>query len=112
MNPKMKSKELSKFFLLVFVSQLFLVTLVSFSLDSTIATIDTEQTSDGDFSDELDADEGDFSLLLEEELEKDYLSNSELHLLFPKKSNVNFNYIHSESRTSLFIHHLPPEYFF
>jgi hypothetical protein len=110
MRPKMNPKELSTFFLLVFVSQLFLMTLVSFSLDSTIASIDTEQTSDGDFSDELDADEGDFSLLLEEELDKNYRSNSELNLFFPKNSKVYFNYIHSKSRKSLFQHHLPPEY--
>ena len=112
MIPKMKSKELSKFFLLVFVSQLFLVTLVSFSLDSTIISFDSELTSDGDFSDELDADEGDFSILMEEELEKEYFTNSEMNLLFPENTNVFFNYIHSKSRISLFKHHLPPEYVF
>lgn len=112
MSPNMKSKELSTFFLLVFISQLFLVTLVSFSMDSKITSIDTELTSDGDFSDELDSDEGDFSLLVEEELEKDYLSNSELNLLFPKNSNVCFNYIHSKSRISLLKLDLPPEYVF
>lgn len=108
----MKSKELSKFFLLVFVSQLFLVTMVSFSIDSTIVSIDTELTSDGDFSDELDADEGDFSLLLEEELEKEYFPNSELNLLFLEKSNVFFKYIYSKSRLFSLKYHVPPEYVF
>lgn len=112
MNVKMKSKELSKFFLLVFVSQLLLVTVVSFSFDSTIVSFDTELSLDGDFSDELDADEGDFSLLIEEELEKDFLSNAQLNLLFPKNSNLFFNYIHSISRISLLKHHLPPEHVF
>lgn len=73
MSYKLKSKELSTFFLLVFISQLFLVTLVSFTMDSKFVSFDTELTTDGDFSDELDSsDEGDFSLLLEEELEKEY----------------------------------------
>ena len=112
MSPKMKSRKLSKFFLLVFVSQLFLVTLVSFTLDSKMVSFDSELTSDGDFSDELDSDEGDFSLLLEEELEKEYFSNSELDLLFPKDTKMFFNYIHSKSRKSPFKLHLPPEYVF
>lgn len=105
----MKSKELAKFFLLMFVSQLFLVTLVSFSMYSTMVSFDTELASDGDFSDELDADEGDFSLLLEEELEKEYFPNSELNLLFLVNSNVFFKYIHSKSRLFSLKYHVPPE---
>jgi hypothetical protein len=78
-------------------------------MDSRIVSFDTELTSDGDFPDELDSDEGDFPLLLEEELEDDYLPNSELNLLFSKNSNAFFNYIHSKSRIVLFKHNLPPE---
>ena len=109
MSHKMKSKELSKFFLLVFISQLFLVTLVSFSLDTTIATIDTELTSDGDFSDELDADEGDFSLFIEEELEKEYFGSLEFIIPFyAKRSNF---YYHKNDHSSFidFKNHQPPE---
>ena len=109
MNVKMKSKELSKFFLLVFVSQLFLVTMVSFSLDSTIASIDTELTSDRDFSDELDADEGDFSLLIEEELEKEYFGSIEFIIPFyVKRSNFYYHMSHHSSLID-FKNHQPPE---
>jgi hypothetical protein len=109
MSPKMKSKELSKFFLLVFVSQLFLVTLVSFSLDSTIATIDTELTSDGDFSDELDADEGDFSILIEEELEKEYFGTEEFIIPFNAKRSNFFYHKNDHSSFIDFKNHQPPE---
>lgn len=110
MNIKLKSKELSTFFLLVFISQLFLVTMVSFNMDSNIFSFDTELTSDGDFSDELDSsDEGDFSLLLEEELEKEYFLHSELNLFFPTEKNVFFTYRHSQSLLFPFKYHQPPE---
>ena len=106
----MKSKKLSKFFLLVFISQLFLVTFVSFSMDSTVTSFDTELTSDGDFSDELDsADEGDFSLLLEEELEKEYFSHSGMNLYFAKEKDGFFAYNHSQSLLFSFKYHQPPE---
>ncbi len=105
----MKSKELSLFFLLMFVSQLFLVTLVSFTLDSANISFDTELTSDDDCSDELDSDEGDFSLQLEEELEKEYFSNSELNLILSKKKSVFFTYIHAQSLLFPYKFHQPPE---
>ncbi len=110
MSRKMKSKKLSTFFLLVFISQLLLVTLVSFTMDSNIITFDTELTSEGDFSDELDSsDEGDFSLLLEEELEKEYFLHYERNLFFPTKKNGFFTYIHSQSLLFPFKYHQPPE---
>jgi hypothetical protein len=110
MSHKMKSKKLSKFFLLVFISQLFLVTFVSFSMDSTVTSFDTGLTSDGDFSDELDtSDEGDFSLLLEEELEKEYFFHSEMNLYFPMEKDGFFTYNHSQSLLFSFKYHQPPE---
>jgi hypothetical protein len=110
MSHKLKSKELSMFFLLVFISQLFLVTLVSFTMDSKFVSFDTELTSDGDFSDELDSsDEGDFSLLLEEELEKEYFLHSEMNLFFSSGNNGFFTYIHSQSLLYPFKYHQPPE---
>ena len=106
----MKSKKLSTFFLLVFISQLFLVTFVSFAMDSNIVSFDTELTSDGDFSDELDSsDEGDFSLLLEEELEKEYFLNSEMNPFFPMEKEGFFTYIHSQSLLFPSKYHQPPE---
>ena len=106
----MKSKKLSTFFLLVFISQLFLVTFVSFTMDSNIVSFDTELTSDGDFSDELDSsDEGDFSLLLEEELEKEYFLNSEMNPFFPMEKEGFFTYIHSQSLLFPFKYNQPPE---
>jgi len=109
MRNSLKSNQLSAFFLLVFVSQLFLLTVVSFSMDSSVVLFDTELTSDADFSDELDTDESDFSLLLEEELEKEYCSHSELIRLLPKKTNGFFTYIHSQSLLFHFKTHQPPE---
>lgn len=110
MSRKMKSKKLSTFFLLVFISQLFLVTFVSFTMDSKFISFDTELYSDADFSDELDSsDEGDFSLLLEEELEKEYFLNSEMNLFFSSEKNEFFTYIHSQSLLFLFKYHQPPE---
>ena len=109
MSHKLKSKELSMFFLLVFISQLFLVTLVSFTMDSKFVSFDTELNADGDFSDELDADEGDFSLLLEEELEKEYFLHSEMNLFFSSEKNGFFTYIHSQSLLFPFKYHQPPE---
>lgn len=107
----MKSKKLSTFFLLVFISQLFLVTFVSFTMDSNIISFDTELTSDNDFSDELDSsDEGDFSLLLEEELEKEYFLNSEMNPFFPMEKEGFFTYIHSQSLLFPFKYNQPPEY--
>lgn len=106
----MKSKKLSTFFLLVFISQLFLVTFVSFTIDSNIISFDTELTSDNDFSDELDSsDEGDFSLLLEEELEKEYFLNSEMNPFFPMEKEGFFTYIHSQSLLFPFKYNQPPE---
>lgn len=111
MSYKMKSKKLSTFFLLVFISQLFLVTMVSFNIDSNIISFDTELTSDGDFSDELDSsDEGDFSLLLEEELEKEYFFHSEMNLFLPMEKEGFFTYIHSQSLLFPFKYNQPPEY--
>ena len=96
--------------MLVFVSQLLLWTVVSFSIDSSIVSFDTVLTADGDFSDELDSsDEGDFSLLLEEELEKEYFLHSEMNLFFPKEKNEFFTYIHSQSLLFPFQNHQPPE---
>jgi hypothetical protein len=110
MSRKMKSKKLSTFFLLVFISQLFLVTFVSFTLDSNIISFDTELTSDSDFSDELDSsDEGDFSLLLEEELEKEYFFHTEMNLFFPMEKEVFFTYFHSQSLLFPFKYNQPPE---
>lgn len=110
MSYTLKSKELSMFFLLVFISQLFLVTLVSFTMDSKFVSFDTELTSDGDFSDELDSsDEGDFSLLLEEELEKEYFLHSLMNLFFSSEKNGFFTYIHSQSLLYPFKYHQPPE---
>lgn len=110
MGRKMKSKKLSTFFLLVFISQLFLVTFVSFTMDSNIVTFDTELTSDSDFSDELDSsDEGDFSLLLEEELEKEYFFHTEMNLFFPMEKEGFFTYIHSQSLLFPFKYNQPPE---
>jgi hypothetical protein len=110
MSYKLKSKELSTFLLLVFISQLFLVTLVSFTMDSKFVSFDTELTTDGDFSDELDSsDEGDFSLLLEEELEKEYFLHSETNLFFPTEKEGFFTYIHSQSLLFPFKYHQPPE---
>ena len=110
MSYTLKSKELSMFFLLVFISQLFLVTLVSFTMDSKFVSFDTELTSDGDFSDELDSsDEGDFSLLLEEELEKEYFLHSVMNLFFSSEKNGFFTYIHSQSLLFPFKYHQPPE---
>ena len=110
MSHKLKSKELSMFFLLVFISQLYLVTLVSFTMDSKFVSFDTELTSDGDISDELDSsDEGDFSLLLEEELEKEYFLHSEMNLFFSSEKNGFFTYIHSQSLLFPFKYHQPPE---
>lgn len=110
MSRKMKSKKLSTFFLLVFISQLFLVTLVSFSIDSNLVSFDTELTSDSDFSDELDSsDEGDFSLLLEEELEKEYFLHSEMDLFFPTEKDGFFSYIHSQSLLFSLKYNQPPE---
>ncbi|MCX8486086.1 MAG: hypothetical protein ORN53_02710 [Crocinitomicaceae bacterium] len=96
--------------MLVFISQLFLVTFVSFTMDSNIVSFDTELTSDGDFSDELDSsDEGDFSLLLEEELEKEYFLNSEMNPFFPMEKEGFFTYIHSQSLLFPFKYNQPPE---
>ena len=110
MSYKLKSKELSTFFFFFFISQLFLVTLVSFTMDSKFVSFDTELTTDGDFSDELDSsDEGDFSLLLEEELEKEYFLHSETNLFFPTGKEGFFTYIHSQSLLFPFKYHQPPE---
>ena len=110
MRNTLKSKKLSRFFLLVFISQLFLVTLVSFTMDSNIVSFDTELTSDGDLSDELDAEEGDFSLLLEEELEKEYFPHLGMNLILLEKRKVIFAYLYLQSLPHHFKNHQPPEY--
>ena len=109
MRNTLKSKELSRFFLLVFVSQLFLWTVVSISMESNIVSFNTELTSAGDFSDQLDSDEGDLPLLLEEELEKEYCSHAESNLIFPDHTNGFFIYFHSQSLLFHFKNHQPPE---
>ena len=109
MRNTLKSKKLSRFFLLVFVGQLFLLTVVSFSMDSCIASFDTELTSNADFSDELDSEEGDLPLLLEEELEKEYCSRSEWLLLLAKKKNGFFTYFPLQSLLFHFKNPQPPE---
>jgi hypothetical protein len=80
-------------------------------MDSNIVSFDTELTSDGDFSYELDSsDEGDFSLLLEEEFEKEYFLYSEMNLIFPSEKEGFFSYIHSQSLLFPFKYNQPPEY--
>jgi hypothetical protein len=111
MRNTFKPNQLSAFFLLVFVSQLFLLTVVSFSIDSSIVSFDTELTSNADFSDELDSEEGDLPLLLEEELEKEYYSHSEGFLLLAKKKNGFFTYFPLESLLFHFNPPQPPEVF-
>ena len=106
----MKSKKLSTFFLLMFISQLTLVTMVSFTMDADLISFDTELTSDGDFPDELDSsDDGDFSILLEEELEKEYFFHTEMNLFFPNEKRIFFTYIYSQSLLFPFKFHQPPE---
>lgn len=110
MRNTLKSKKLSRFFLLVFVGQLFLWTVISFSIDSSIVSFDTVLTAEADFADEFDSsDEGDFSLLLDEELEKEYFLHSEMNLIFPKEKNEFFTYFHSQSLLFPFQNHQPPE---
>jgi len=109
MRKTLKSNQLSRFFLLVFVGQLFLLTVVSFSMDSNIISFDTEVTAEGDLSDELDAEEGDFSLLMEEELEKEYFPHLGLNLVFPEKRKVISAYFHSQSLLYHFKNYQPPE---
>jgi hypothetical protein len=79
-------------------------------MDSNIVSFDTEVTAEADFSDELDSsDEGDFSLLLEEELEKEYYLHSEMNLFFPTEKEGFFTYIHSQSLLFPFKYNKPPE---
>jgi hypothetical protein len=109
MRNTFKPNQLSAFFLLVFVSQLFLLTVVSFSMDSSIVSFDTELSSDGDIPDELDSEEGDLPLLIEEELEKEYCSRSEWFLLLAKKKNGFFTYFPLQSLLFHFKNPQPPE---
>lgn len=107
----MKSQNKSLFFLLVFVCQLCLVNVISisFAVSKELSKVDKETTTEYSFADELDVDEGDFSLLIEEELEKEYFGNMEFIIPFyVKRSNF---YYHKNDHSSFidFKNHQPPE---
>lgn len=106
---KYKSNELAIVFLAAFVLQLMMVTFVSYSLTIKLSKVDTEWAFDGEMSDELDADEGDFSTLMEEEIEKElYLSNP-LQIPSCMQKRTFFNYVQRKSDYKQLINHVPPE---
>ena len=107
----MKSKNKSLFFLLVFICQLCMMNVISisFTITKELSKVGQQTSIEYSFADELDADEGDFSLLIEEELEKEYFGGREFIIPFYAKG-ANF-YYHKNDHSSFmdFKNHQPPE---
>jgi hypothetical protein len=107
----MKAQNKSLFFLFVFVCQLCMMNVISisFAVAKELSKVDQETSLEYSFADQLDADEGDFSLLIDEELEKEYFDNMEfITPFYAKRSNF---YYHKNDHSSLidFKNHQPPE---
>jgi hypothetical protein len=82
---------------------------ISFAISKALSKVDQKTSIEYSFADELDADEGDFSLIVEEELEKEYFGGLKFIIPFyAKRSNF---YFHKNDHSSFidFKNHQPPE---
>ena len=111
MKKNRNSSELALFFLVAFVSQILMMTWASYALSMNGSKADSEISADGELSDELDADESDFSTLIEEELEKEYFCNESIELTKSIRAPKLFRYVHSKSDYISLKNHVPPENF-
>lgn len=111
MKKNRNSSELALFFLVAFVSQILMMTWASYALSMNVSKVDSEISADGDLSIELDADESDFSTLIEEELEKEYFCNESIHLSHSIRARKCFRYDYHKSDYISLKNHVPPEYF-
>ncbi|MFM1914742.1 MAG: hypothetical protein RLZZ531_411 [Bacteroidota bacterium] len=111
MKKNRNSNELALFFLVAFVSQILMMTWASYALSMNGSKADSEISADEELSDELDADESDFSTLIEEELEKQYFCNESIQLSNSICARKCFRYVHSKSDYISLKNHVPPENF-
>ena len=111
MKKNRNSSELALFFLVAFVSQILMMTWASYAFSMNDSKADSEISADGELSIKLDADESDFSTLIEEELEKEHFSNVSFQLFNYIRSRKCFRYVYHKSDYISLKNHVPPEYF-